>query len=450
MRHVYTGDYIQPGNRRASPGVVPLGAVLMLCPAVQAFAWTFPVALDLAGFAATARARRLCLGSHHMEEGAARLFGPHHGDLVLRFGTGATPTSQAVDAAVARLAGFPRKLHFVATPLCGPQEAVFVSAYRYRLTSTVLAPAPGHSCHFLVLLVHPDTEQLPGVPAAPGMVLYPQRRLAHGDDGPRGPPPPTLSRPAPGSSADASGRDGTVLAQLPDLKANQRRRCAQFAALPPAATAGCECHQVVCGERQVLQGESGAAVPTPFGRRSLPQARAASRDECATAKGPLAEPLVLGPTSLCLSDLVAPPARGATFATSQDMIAFALGDHSREALTDLVDLAPLCNVRAKAGWSSLPWLPPGQRPDCLLLFTDSSYHPTRDTSSWAVVVLGTFQGSPYRLGAFAGRVPLGDGAPSFSGRSWGYPACFCSGNQFACAARCARFGFSIGHRCLFW
>ena len=312
------------------------------------------------------------------------------------------------------------------------------------------------------------------------MVLYPQRRLAHGDvlvpvlqprlivepnsdeaiqlpeparepgadqDGPRGPPPPTLSRPAPGSSADASGRDGTVLAQLPDLKANQRRRCAQFAALPPA---GCECHQVVCGERQVLQGESGAAVPTPFGRRSLPQARAASRDECATAKGPLAEPLVLGPTSLCLSDLVAPPARGATFATSQDMIAFALGDHSREALTDLVDLAPLCNVRAKAGWSSLPWLPPGQRPDCLLLFTDSSYHPTRDTSSWAVVVLGTFQGSPYRLGAFAGRVPLGDGAPSFSGRSWGYPACFCSGNQFACAARCARFGFSIGHRCLFW
>ena len=120
MRHVYTGDYIQPGNRRASPGVVPLGAVLMLCPAVQAFAWTFPVALDLAGFAATARARRLCLGSHHMEEGAARLFGPHHGDLVLRFGTGATPTSQAVDAAVARLAGFPRKLRFVATPAVWP------------------------------------------------------------------------------------------------------------------------------------------------------------------------------------------------------------------------------------------------------------------------------------------------------------------------------------------
>ena len=94
------------------------------------------------------------------------------------------------------------------------------------------------------------------------------------------------------------------------------------------------------------------------------------------------------------------------------MIAFALGDHSREALADLVESAPLCNARAKAGWGSLPWLPPEQQPDCLLLFTDGSYHPVRDTSSWAVVALGTFQGSPYRLGAFAGRVPPGDGAPS--------------------------------------
>ena len=176
-----------------------------------------------------------------MEEGAARLFGPHHGEIILRFGTGAAPTSQAVDAAVTRLSGFPRNLHFVAAPLYGPQEAIFVSAYRYRLTSTILAPAPGHSGHFLVLLVHPDTEQLPGVPASPGMVLYPQRRLAHGDvlvpvlqprliiepnsdeaiqlpepasqpgadeRGPRGPPPPALSRATPGSSSDTGGRGG--------------------------------------------------------------------------------------------------------------------------------------------------------------------------------------------------------------------------------------------------
>ena len=376
-----------------------------------------------------------------MEEGAARLFVAHTTEKLFFVLAPAQPLP------LTRLSGFPRNLHFVATPLYGPQEAIFVSAYRYRLTSTILAPAPGHSGHFLVLLVHPDTEQLPGVPVSPGMVLYPQRRLAHGDvlvpvlqprfiiepnsdeaiqlpepasqpgadeRGPRGPPPPALSRATPGSSSDTGGRGGTALAQLPDLKAKQHRRCVQFAALSPADTAGCECHQgvVVCEDRQEQRGEFRAAVaysiwPQVYATGASCRLWRARRCTGASGRAP-----GLGPSPSLSSGSAPTACPWSHICGSQDMIAFALGDHSREALADLVESAPLCNARAKAGWGSLPWLPPEQQPDCLLLFTDGSYHPVRDTSSWAVVALGTFQGSPYRLGAFAGRVPPGDGAPS--------------------------------------
>ena len=181
MRHIRTGDYLQPCSGAQCPGVVPLGGVLAICPMLRPYAWPLEVTLSGSGFSASLRKRRKQLGSHRMPEGTARVYGPHHGEIFIQVGTGMTPTALQVDTALQHLDGFPEGLNVLGTPTRHPHDADFVTRYRYRQDSTVLTPAPGHAGHFLVLLVHADTEVLPGVPANPRIMLYPQRGLRHGD-----------------------------------------------------------------------------------------------------------------------------------------------------------------------------------------------------------------------------------------------------------------------------
>ena len=181
MRHVRVGDYLQPCSGSQCPGVVPLGSLLALCPMLRPYAWPLEVSLTGSGFSASLRKRRKQLGSHRMPEGTARIYGPHHGEIFLQIGTGHTPTALQVDTALSHLDGFPEGLNVLGTPTRHPHDADFVTRYRYRQDSTVLTPAPGHAGHLLVLLVHADTEVLPGVPANPRIMLYPQRGLRHGD-----------------------------------------------------------------------------------------------------------------------------------------------------------------------------------------------------------------------------------------------------------------------------
>ncbi|CAE7837407.1 unnamed protein product [Symbiodinium sp. CCMP2592] len=181
LRQVQAGDYLQPCTSQACPGVVPLASVLASWPELRPYAWEMSVGLDRWQLYAASRTRRIQLGSHRMPEGLARLYGPHHGEVFLNLATHVTPTSQQVEDAVLGLSDFPRNLRFRRTPHAGYHGATFVSAYRHRLASTVLSPAPGHPGHFIVLMVHPSVNVISGIPAAARTSLFPQSGLSHGD-----------------------------------------------------------------------------------------------------------------------------------------------------------------------------------------------------------------------------------------------------------------------------
>ena len=160
MRHVRMGDYLQPCSGVLCPGVVPLGSLLALCPMLRPYAWPLAVTFSATGFSANLRMRRKQLGSHRMSEGTARVFGPHHGEVFLQIGTGHTPTALQVNTVLQHLDGFPDGLSVLGTPARHPHDADFVTRYRFRQDSTVLTPAPGHTGHLLVLLVHPTQSQV--------------------------------------------------------------------------------------------------------------------------------------------------------------------------------------------------------------------------------------------------------------------------------------------------
>ena len=278
MRHIRTGDYLQPCSGAQCPGVVPLGSLLTLCPALRPFAWPLEVSITGTGFSASLRKRRKQLGGHRMPEGTARVYGPHHGEIFVQIGTGHTPTALQVDTVLQNLDGFPEGLNVLGTPTRHPHDADFVTRYRFRQDSTVLTPAPGHAGHLLVMLVHADTEVLPGVPANPRIMLYPQRGLRHGDvlqqipephfvfgedseeepaaSDPAGPPPPEpMSASSEGpilvfESGDEHPSEGTNLLQV---RATKQRvvHAPSAAALPTDSRSGFE------------------VVATPFGRRRL-------------------------------------------------------------------------------------------------------------------------------------------------------------------------------------
>ena len=107
MRHIRFGDYLQPCSGTQCPGVVPLGSLLALCPALRPYAWPLEVVLSGSGFSAPLRRRRKQLGSHRMPEGTARIYGPHHGEVFLQLGTGHTPTALQVDTVLQGLDGCP-------------------------------------------------------------------------------------------------------------------------------------------------------------------------------------------------------------------------------------------------------------------------------------------------------------------------------------------------------
>ena len=282
MRHIRVGDYLQPCSGSQCPGVVPLGSLLALCPMLRPYAWPLEVSMTGSGFSASLRKRRKQLGSHRMPEGTARVYGPHHGEIFIQIGTGMTPTALQVDAVLHNLDGFPEGLNVLGTPTRHPHDADFVTRYRYRQDSTALTPAPGHAEHLLVLLVHADTEVLPGVPANPRIMLYPQRGLRHGDvlqqipephfvfgeeseeehvvSDPAGPPPPVpifVEQEEPISVLESGDEQAGTNANPPPGAVTQYAASSN----EPASALSL---------LQVRATKHRRNIPTPLGRRSLP------------------------------------------------------------------------------------------------------------------------------------------------------------------------------------
>ncbi|CAE7576372.1 unnamed protein product [Symbiodinium microadriaticum] len=311
MRHIRFGDYLQPCSGTQCPGVVPLGSLLALCPALRPYAWPLEVAFTGTGFSALLRRRRKQLGSHRMPEGTARIYGPHHGEIFLQLGTGHTPTALQVDTALQGLDGFPDGLSVLGTPTRHPHDADFVTRYRYRQDSTVLTPAPGHGNHLLVLLVHPDIETLPGVPANPRIMLYPQRGLRHGDVLQQIPEPhfvfgeeseeePAASDPAGPPPPEPLGSGGTSLACVPPRPAPRK----QIIFDRPRTA---DTHVNNPGRKMSYPAGPSLSIATPMGRRSLPPTAAAFQQQSLLKAHPNAQDNAAPTppaTTLCLAELV--------------------------------------------------------------------------------------------------------------------------------------------------
>ena len=398
MRHVRTGDLLQPCSGTRCPGMVPLGSLLELCPQLRPYAWPM-TSMPSEGFFEQLRVRRRQLGSHRMADGMARIYGPHHGEVFYQAGTGLPPTALQLSTALNFLEGFPSELTVVGTP--GPQHVVanFVTQYRHRQDSTVLTPAPGHPGHLLVMLVHRDIEVLPGVPANPHVMLFPQRGLRHGDVLTQMPEPrffhgeeseeePEVSDPAgPPPPEPLSG--GTSLACVSSHRAPRRQIIFDR---PPADA------QVKLEERRVqapqLSADRLLRVATPQGRRGLPVKASCKLGEGANAQA--AEAIQL---QALLPPLPAKLESSLRFATNTDVRTHALAPFRIEQLAIEVAHIPL-HTKAHQLVHSLEPLPPEQTGDKAMLFVDGSSDPKTGQGAWAIAVIVDYQACWY-WGGFA-------------------------------------------------
>ena len=423
MRHIRVGDYLQPCSGSQCPGVVPLGSLLALCPMLRPYAWPLEVSMTGGGFSASLRKRRKQLGSHRMPEGTARVYGPHHGEIFLQIGTGMTPTALQVDTALHNLDGFPEGLNALGTPTRHPHDADFVTRYRYRQDSTVLTPAPGHAGHLLVLLVHADTEVLPGVPANPRIMLYPQRGLRHGDvlqqlpephfvfgeeseeehvvSDPAGPPPPEpiFVEPAePIPVLESGDEQAGSEADLPPGTASQQ---AASSAAPASALS----------LLQTRATKHRRSIPTPFGRRSLPTVA----EEAPTGKGdpdglysgalPSRVQPLGPPARIKLDDLLPAPEVGLGFGLTPDMLDFLLHEHDLRQMPQHLPPLPDLELCSAEGWGRLPLWDRSTRIQALYLFTDGSFFSGAGVTGWAVVILGLSGNQVVRIGFCHGTCP---------------------------------------------
>ena len=418
MRHIRFGDYLQPCSGTQCPGVVPLGSVLALCPALRPYAWPLEIVLSGTGFSAPLRRRRKQLGSHRMPEGTARVYGPHHGEVFLQLGTGHTPTALQVDTALQGLEGFPDGLSVIGTPTRHPHDADFVTRYRFRQDSTVLTPAPGHVGHLLVLLVHADIETLAGVPANPRIMLYPQRGLRHGDVLQQIPEPhfvfgeeseeePTASDPAGPPPPEPVGSGGTSLACIPSRRAPRKQIIFDRPRAPAA-----EANNPSCSVP--LHAQPRISIATPLGRRSLPsniEAPPPCPPPSTRTQDASDNAQVSHATVLCLTELVpAAPQQTATstdwglrFQVPDDMPRFAF---ERFALCQATLRLPE-NIKlhpaAAALLSGLPCVQYDRTLDALCCFVDGSFKD--QTATWAVAYIGFQAGRLCWAGYRAGVLP---------------------------------------------
>ena len=234
------GDLVQPYHGTQVPPTTPLSWIFELCPALQPFAWSLDTGSARDTFLRAARVRRQQLGFHLLDVGVIHIAGPLHGDLRLRTGIHAIPSAQQVNIAISRLAGLPPGLRFVDTPVDREMSISLVSDAPNSPFHTILAPAPGFTGHFIVLLVSSSAESLVHVPAEQGVTLQAQRSLAPGD----------------------------VL-----LPVRDRRRVRD----PNLADIEAEADDPTLLQLPKPKGEVGLSVATPFGRRRVPALSAPAR-----------------------------------------------------------------------------------------------------------------------------------------------------------------------------
>ena len=151
---------------------------------ISAPLWELGAPLERDALFLAIRQRRRQMGSFRMQEGSARVYGPHHGDIVLRLGTGDVPDVRLVQQALRGLLG---------TPIFNFQDGMFVR-YRHRDVGTIVSPAPYPG---MVLMPWGCTVPIPRffVGAAPSTAV------------PKRPPAPAED------PASSPGTGGTSLAQ---------------------------------------------------------------------------------------------------------------------------------------------------------------------------------------------------------------------------------------------
>ena len=249
------------------------------------------------------------------------------------------------------------------------------------------------------------------LPTRRGFVLYapPEMRQAAAATtrSAAAPPPERLAR-------------GTSLVQLPDESARLQRRCLALREAHARPDCACEHGKLTCpttDDRPTEACREGqitpvTAIPTPFGRRRIPDTSGAA---AGFATAPAPQPLCL--EQLLPLDRPTQPEAALRFPLPADIEghafeAFDLG-HLQPDVPATVPLMPV----AASFLAALPRAGSATTCDALMLFVDGSY---RDRcSAWSVVVLGRGYGQWNWLGFRAGRVPTAcSGTSAFEAELW--------------------------------
>eukprot|EP00439_Symbiodinium_sp_Y106_P030942 s90_g3.t1 len=349
-RPLRPGDFLQPflGNQVAA--VVPLGRLFDLCVHAGAYAW--PVDVRGAGLPMSSqpaflaqlteelRVRRLHMGMPFRRAGRAVVMSALQGAVCLHFARPRPPGHQAVLDALGRL-DLVRPLQEVTrTAVMQPDTAFFTALHEVAAHQAILAPAPSHPEHFVVLLVPNGAISVQDVPAARGMTLYPRRSLQTGDvlylRQERG------EEPEPAS--DGATSDGNSLLQT--------------------------------SVQRIAKGKVGAhmVVPTPFGRRRVPLAERGPQTLCLDECLPLQAPDAAAPREAVLH-LPAP----------REAIELAFQGCALQHYVADVPASWELHPAARGLLSDLPAADRTQKPAALYFFLDGSFLEGR--TSWAVACL---------------------------------------------------------------
>ena len=448
QRTMVPGDFYQPYRGSRHPPCVPQGHVLAMVPALNPFVWPFPLSHFQRIFLPRLRDRRWRLGMHLATAPEHLVYGPEHGEIRIHVATASHLNHEEIVSYMQRLDHPPSWGSIAPTSLNLDNVATFVSKARNSGLHTVLTPAPFYTGHFFILLVSSRARVLRGVPLASDGALYPRQNFRQGDvlDPSHGFP-----RPLPDSSDldDEAEAATQVIPATPSVAVpiadRTRPSTPQEDSPQPEATAllqigarllphvQLQAHgdEGLCtvpeGCNTLVQGPEGTspaaqgrrAIPTPFGRRLIPDPRATEQTKSGiggprhgesiptpTGQVPAPAPQVRSRIPLCLADAVAPPPSGIGWAVTAEMVHQCLEDHGPHSLRNDYSCLDKDLREQTSNWESLPPWIPGQPCEELFLFTDGSYYPKAAQATWAYVVAARQGNHVGTVGFSAGKVTL--------------------------------------------
>ena len=357
-RGVQAGDFLQPYHGERPYLAVPLGHILQHCPQLQAFAWPLCIrdgGLPMATFAtlfpsivSAMRERRDEMGLSYREAGCAVVMGTVHGPVHLYFANPMSPGIHEVADTMVRLDRPPPWADVLKAAVYWPEKAMYTTTAVAQPSRTVLLPAPFFAEQHFVMTVPANPGLLAGLPAEDAATLMPRRSLATGDV--------LYLQRDPGRAPE------------PDSEIDE-----EFA--------------VLLQQPMTRQASPRFSVPTPLGRRALPQSRKAQRQQ------------------LCLSTAIPSTCEAVpvlSLGVTADSFQDVFGEYTFDTLCLDWRRIPGLPAHCADFLANLPTLPQGKKPEAVQVYADGSFFaPTEDLplrSGWALCFLGRYQEVWYWLG----------------------------------------------------